>query len=504
MDAFGSAAIRQSLATPPFPSTTNSISDHERGIVTTTQHFIRYIASSLLVMSAAHAEEGVVSSTASAAPAVQSGGASAATVAGDKPPAVSPKYFPLETTCHAQSTMISEKHTTFASPYAGANSLPSEEGRKTSVTATIFAGVQLWHGTEVYVDPELAGGEGFAGVAGIAGFPNGEIPRVGASEPEPYFARLFLRQTINFGPCTQVLEDGPNQVATTVSPERLQLTVGKVAATDFFDGNTYSHDPRSQFMNWSLMDNGAWDYPADTRGYTRGAIAEWYDHSWAVRLGFLEEPTNANGPDLESHPSHALSYDFELEKHYHVHRRDGALRVLVYENRANMGNYQQAISQSATGGTPDIVATRTSSNKFGFGLSAEQAINDSLGVFCRLGWNDGHTESWAFTEIDRTVSLGLLAKGTWWHRPDDQLGLAGVANGLSRDHREYLSDGGYGFIIGDGRLNYGYEKIVECYYLIGVTSNIMVTPEVQYIANPAYNKDRGPVKLWGLRVHLEF
>ena len=360
----------------------------------------------------------------------------------------------------------------------------------------------MWEGGAFFIDPEIAGGEGFGGVTGIAGFPNGEIPRVGSPEPEPYLARLYFQQVFGFGGGREHVDSDQNQLAGFRDTDRFTLTVGRFAAVDLFDANTYSHDPRTQFMNWSLMDTSSWDYPADTRGYTYGLVLELSGAAWAFRYGALGEPKVANGGTIDSRIN-ATGNVFELEERYKLFDRAGVARVMAYENNARMGNYRAALDRPGPSG-PDVTLTRTWSVKYGFGLSADQAVTDQFGLFARAGWNDGHTESWAFTEVDRTAALGLSIKGTAWGRPDDVAGVAAVINGLSKDHRDYLAAGGLGFLLGDGRLHYAPEQIGEFYYLIKVADHVYVTPDFQLINHPAYNRDRGPIVVGGLRVHADF
>jgi high affinity Mn2+ porin len=406
---------------------------------------------------------------------------------------------------HAQGTVISMKHDVFPARYTGVEDVPQHEGWKTSVTGTIFLGLRLpWTGGEIYCDPEVSGGEGFGGVTGIAGFPNGEIPRVGTPEPEPYIARGFIRQTFGLGGQREHIDADQNQLAGFRDVDRLVFTFGRMAATDFFDNNVYSHDPRTQFENWSLMSNGAWDYPADTRGYTYGLVGEWYEPNWTLRYGAFAMPKAANGATVDWELPKALGQVIEFEQRWKIGEHAGAARPLAYANTAHMGNYREAILNPGPRG-PDITLTRTYSAKYGFGLSAEQAITDDLGLFARLGWNDGHTESFVFTEIDRTASLGLSLKGTAWRRPSDVAGLAGVINGIAKNHRDYLGAGGHGFIIGDGRLpHYATEDDLEAYYLLKVFDHVFLTADFQFIDHPAYNSDRGPIFVGGFRVHAEF
>jgi high affinity Mn2+ porin len=372
---------------------------------------------------------------------------------------------------HGQLTSITDTHGPFHSPYEGLNSLRPVRETDTSLTMTLFTTFK-YRGTELGFNGEVAGGTGFSGVVGIAGFPNGEIPRVGKPEPTPYVARLYLKQNVS----------------------RFTWTFGKVAATDFFDNNAYSHDPRTQFENWSIMYNGAWDYPADIRGYTVGAVQEVELGSSVLRVGSFLEPVVANGPKLDGHFTASRGDTFEWQYGY---MDGGTVRFLGFVNHANMGKYREAVD--------DIVATRKPGRiKYGFGVNVEQRITPTLGVFTRLGWNDGKTESWAFTEIDRTASGGVSVRGSGWHRPDDVLGAAVAVNGISGDHRAYLARGGYGFVIGDGKLPHpGPETIFEMYYAWRVQKILTLSPGYQFVANPAYNRDRGPVHIVSLRVHVE-
>ncbi len=437
------------------------------------------------------------------APAVRIPGSNPSTSADATiPPASTPDVESF--TLHGQTTVITQWHDIFPAPYSGPLSLMRDESAKTSITGTLFTGMRLpWEGAAIYFDPEIAGGNGLSGVAGIASFPNGEIPRVGTPEPEPYVARAYYQQVFGLGGEKEKVAPDQNQLAGYRDTRRITIWLGKFAATDFFDNNSYSHDPRTQFMNWSLMDDTAWDYPADTRGYTLGGVVEYNEPAWAIRYGVFEEPKVANGGTLDGHVPQSLANVLEFEKRWTVGERAGVIRVMGFANMAHMGNYRRAIDNPGPNG-PDVTVTRTYSTKYGFSLSAEQAITADLGIWGRAGWNDGHTESWAFTEVDRSASLGISLKGSKWGRPDDVLGFAGAVSGLSQDHRDYLANGGLGFIIGDGQLNYAPEEIVETYYLIKVTEHISVTPDMQFIDNPAYNSDRGPVFVAGVRVHAEF
>jgi high affinity Mn2+ porin len=416
------------------------------------------------------------------------------------------KEFKVEQfSAHGQATVITEWNGPFHSPYLGPHSfLPMHEWA-TSDTATLFLGAHCWQGGELYFDPEVAGGLGLSNVMGIAGFPNGDITRVGRPEATPYVARLYFSQTVGFGGEQEKIESGPNQLACYKDVSRFTFTIGKMSATDWFDQNAYSHDPRTQFMNWSLMYNGAWDYPADVRGYTYGMVAELNQKVWALRYGIFGEPSEANGPDIDPKFNLAHGQAVELEYRYKFLDRPGKARAMFYWNRADMGNYREALALQPV--DPVIQDTASyDSVKYGFCGNFEQELTDDLDCFLRWGWNDGQTESWAFTEIDRTVALGLLWKGTRWRRPQDQIGTALAINGVSAAHADYLAAGGLGFILGDGRLNYSPEIIWETYYRWQVlkTTSIWVSPDLQLVSDPGYNRDRGPVVIGSVRVHAEF
>jgi high affinity Mn2+ porin len=407
---------------------------------------------------------------------------------------------------HAQTTVVTQEHPRFRSPYIGPHSLLPDEPSATSMTGTLFLDVRLCQNggdsTELIFDPEIAGGRGFSGVQGVAGFPNGEITRVGVPEPTPYIARLFVRQTFGLGDELEKVEDEAHEIAGYRPVDRLTFTVGKMAATDIADDNRYSHDPRTQFLNWALMYNGAWDYPANVRGYTYGVAVDYNRKDWTVRYGVFAEPAVANGAEFDPRFLEANGQIVEWEGRYTANGHPGAVRLWAYLNHAHMGDYREAIQEMPV--DPDITRTRAYRFKYGFGLNWQQELTKDLGVWSRLGWNDGHTESWAFTEVDRTAALGLALRGRCWCRPDDVVGLAGVLNGISKDHRDYLAAGGLGFLLGDGRLNYGLEEILEVYYDFQVIKGIFVTADWQGINHPGYNRDRGPVAVGTLRVHIEF
>jgi len=403
---------------------------------------------------------------------------------------------------HFQETTVTQAHPTFHAPYSGQNSLSPDAEFATTVTSTLFGGLRTWKGAEVFLNPELSGGSGLSSTLGVAGFPNGEAFRVNNPVPAIYLARLFLRQTFNLGGPEQSVDDEPNQLAGTRSSRRVTLVVGKFSASDLFDNNAYSHDPRTQFLNWSLMDSGSWDYPADTRGYTYGVSLEYVQETFAVRGAAAMVPLEANGLEMDLHLWKAHGFVVEGQSFMTPFGRKGSARLLLFINSAHMGNYDEAIAETRP---PNIVATRRyGRTKAGFAISADQELTDSLGAFFRLSWNDGQNETWAFTEIDRSLALGVAQTGAPWKRTNDDLGVALVANGIASPHRAYLSAGGYGFLIGDGALDYSFEGIAEVYYRLALTDQVAFSGDYQFILHPAYNTARGPVNVFGLRAHIAF
>ncbi|MGD1148094.1 MAG: carbohydrate porin [Thermoanaerobaculaceae bacterium] len=404
---------------------------------------------------------------------------------------------------HAQLTVVGQGHGGFPAEYSGTNSLSPHREIDTSITSTLFFGLRLWRGAELYIDPEVAGGKGLSGVVGVAGFPNGDIVRVTSPQLKLYLGRAFLRQTWGLGDQAERAEDDLLQLPGDRAVSRLVLTAGKLAATDIFDDNAYSHDTRTQFMNWSLMDGASWDYPADTRGYTWGVVLELNRPAWALRLGTFMVPLEANAMALDHDVSRNHGDVAELELRQHLFGPTGKVKLLAYQNHARMGTYSLALAEAGPL-PPDITTTRRDGTlKYGVGINVEQPLSDAVGAFARWGWNDGRTETWMFTEVDATASAGIQVAGRLWGRADDTAGIAFVSNGLSPEHRDYLAAGGYGFIIGDGALNYGRERILEAYYNFEIVKGILVAPDFQHVTNPAYNRDRGPVSIWSLRLHWQ-
>ena len=403
-----------------------------------------------------------------------------------------------------QTTGVVQYKPGFDAPYSGPNSLLTNHEYSRSVTATLFGGMRLWQGGEFYVNPEMAIGVPFSELKGLGGFTNGEMARTSGPDPTFYRARVFLRQTWGLGGGTETVESGANQLRGSVDAKRAVLTAGNLSAIDIFDANKYSHEPRRAFMNWSLMTFGAWDYPADARGYTWGAALEYISPDWAVRAGRFEMPKESNGLPLNSRIMSSYGDVAEFERGYTLGGQQGRIRLLAFRNQAVMGKFSDAVNQSITnGGTPDLANVRASNAKVGGGINIEHTLSSDIGLFARASAHDGKTETFAFTEIDRSVAGGAVIKGTQWKRPNDEIGIAAVANGLSSSHRDYLARGGLGFFLGDGRLNYRAEQVFETYYSLKAMRNLWLSLDYQHIRNPGYNADRGPANFIGLRIHAE-
>ena len=404
-----------------------------------------------------------------------------------------------------QATSIGQYHGTFHSPYSGPFSLQNYGERDVSLTTTLFLGLRLSRNTYLYFNPEVAGGRGFSGVDGLANSSNGELPRVASATPKPYLARLYVSHDFALGSESEYFESEENQLSGPRPLKRYTVTAGRFTLTDFFDNNRYSHDPRTQFIGWAVMFNGAWDYPADVRGYTWGWVHELHLRNWSFRYGSSAMPRVANGLRLDRRLLRNRGDVFEGEYRYSLRKHPGAIRLLNYENRANAGTYATAIRQAEQrGDTPDVISTRTNGTlKYGFGLNAEQELPNNIGIFGRLGWNDGKTESFAFTAIDRLATLGVSITGQRWRRPLDTAATEVTISGISGVHALYLARGGYDFLIGDGRLRYGHEIISETYYSARLFPDFFASFVLQHVSNPAYNRDRGPVWIPSLRFHLE-
>lgn len=417
---------------------------------------------------------------------------------------------------HVQNTEIVQGYPGFSSKYAGANSLPAGGQTRETVSLDLLAGVRLWRGAEAHIDGMMWQGFGVGNALGVDGFPNGEAFRLGTGVPNGAITRLFLRQTIGLGGERENIPDDQLALAGKQDISRITFTLGRLNAKDIFDGNAYANDPRTQFMSWALMANQAWDYPADAIGYTTGLAIELNQPKWSVRYGFFQLPRVSNGLTAEDQifkwPRDGSAHDgpwlgawgmvTEFERRYSLNNHPGAVRLLAYLNRAHMGSYQEAVNNPAR--PANIEVTRDFRHKYGFGLNVEQEIFKNVGVFSRLGWSDGRNEAWVFSDVDYAATAGISIKGEAWHRPDDTFGLAGAFNGISTAHQRFFAAGGVGILAGDGGLNYGWERILETYYDFKIWKSVHTSLDYQFIGNPAFNRDRGHVSVFGVRLHWEF
>ncbi|HMH14032.1 MAG TPA: carbohydrate porin [Edaphobacter sp.] len=416
-----------------------------------------------------------------------------------------------------QANIILQGHGPFHSPYEGINSLQSRGEYKTSLLGTLFLGAQVnrnpRYNTDAILDIESSGGRGISQALGLAGFTNLDVVRNPNLGSKPYIARVQIHQTLGLTDKLIESERTPFALATQVPERRFELHFGKMSLPDYFDINTVGSDSHLQFLNWTIDNNGAWDYAADTRGYTYAGVLEYHDKNWSARYGLAAMPTTANGIDLDWAISRASGQNMEFELRKSLlgplvsSDRKGTVRVLSFVNHANMGLYRDAVNAFLAGQDPkpDIVAHRKfSSVKYGFALNAEQEVTRNLRAFTRIGWNEGQHESFAYTEVDQTVSFGGDYSGRGWSRPNDKLGVTFVSNAIKKDHQNYLAYGGLGFLLGDGKLNYGRENIVEAYYNLHAWRGVYYALDLQSINHPGYNRDRGPVLVESLRMHVDF
>ena len=426
-------------------------------------------------------------------------GDTAATFLRDGPSALDANNFNL----HGQTTFVSQYVFPFRAPYSGTNSLAPNSGRETW-DLTFYAGMRLWEGAELWFNPELDQGFGLSDSVGAAGFTSAEAFKVGFSYPYARIPRLFVRQTIDLGGDTQKVDAGINQFAGSQTANRLVITVGKFAPTDIFDANKYAHDARNDFLNWTLGDTGTYDYSADAWAYTYGAVAEWYWGDWTLRGGAFDMSAAPNTTNLDP-AFKQFQLDGEIEHRHELWGQPGKLTLTGFLTRGRMGRFDDAVALAlATGTTPSTAAVRQYASRPGMAFNMEQQIRDGIGAFVRAGVADGAVEPYEFTDVDRTVAGGFSFSGSLWGRKDDTLGVAGIVNGISSAHREYLNLGGVGILVGDGMLpHYGPEQILETYYSLPLFS-WRVTLDYQLINHPAYNADRGPASVIGTRFHMQF
>lgn len=404
-----------------------------------------------------------------------------------------------------QSTVIHQGKAKSRSPYSGENSLSGNAESANSLTSTFFADFYLHKNITIKFNPEMAGGSGLSQARGLGGFSNGETFRIGDPAPAIYVARALVEYTIPLG--TEKVKAPDHILNDSVPLHGFQIAAGKFSLGDYFDGNTYSHDPRDQFMNWGLMSSGAYDYAANTRGYTQGICFSFFSPKWDLAFAAVQVPTFANGPKLDQNIEQSFSLNLSIERKWKSNWGDGTVRLLPFFNRAPMASYRNSMA-AAINSAPDVSLNRNfHRTKWGIAISAEQGLGENQGLFARLSWNDGKNETWAFTEIDQSVCLGFQGSGFSNQKNEDPdiWGIALLVNGLSNPHSEYLKKGGLGFMLGDGFLNYAPEWIGEWYYRFQVPkTRFFLSPDVQFVFNPGYNKDRGPVFLYALRFHTLF
>ncbi|HLW78216.1 MAG TPA: carbohydrate porin [Terriglobia bacterium] len=479
-----------------------------------------FLAAALLLWQlAAFSQASTPTSVADAPSAEQSGQQSSDSAATqqttedqDSQPGDSPFMFEHPATARywlsGQSNIISQYHPSFPAKYSGVNSMLPIAQHATSRVFTLYTGYEVGQHTEVILDVESAGGHGLSEGAGLGGFTDLDIVRTPNLGQAPYLARLMIHTVIPLSSETTESERSFLSLSSELPVRRIEIRFGKFSMVDFFDVNSVGSDSHLQFMNWTDDNNGAYDYAANTRGYTWGAMVEYDDRRWSARFAETLMPKVANGENLDADIARARAENMEVEfRRQFLPHRDGKLRLLSYVNHADMGSYREAIDEFLAHLTPapNIVATRLQGRiKYGFGANAEQALGHGFRAFARWGWNNGRTESFAYTEVDQTITAGADLEGDAWHRRLDKIGAAFILNAISGDHREYLRLGGTGFLLGDGGLNYGRERIFEGYYTVHLWRGVFASADLQHVTNPGYNRDRGPVLVPSMRLHVDF
>lgn len=405
---------------------------------------------------------------------------------------------------HGQFTYVEQETSGFNAPYRGPNSLSPNTGAETT-DATLYLGTRLWPGAEAWLNGELDQGHGLDDTLGAAGFPSGEAYKVGKNQPYFRLQRAFVRQTVNLRGDSQEVEAAANQLRGSHSDDRVVITIGKFSAVDIFDTNRYAHDSRGDFLNWTVIDTGSFDYAADAWGYTTGAAIEWYTHSWTFRGGLFDLSDVPNSVHLEP-GFHEFQVNLELEHRHEIAGRSGRVLLTGFESRGRMGLLDEAIASAASTGAPvDIAAVRHYRSRGGLSINVEQELAPELGAFIRAGKAAGNVETYEFTDVDRTLAVGLSLQGSRWHRANDTVGIAAVNNAISGEREAYLNAGGLGILVGDGRLPHpGPEQIIESYYSAAVFGFAHLSLDYQWINHPAYNRDRGPVSVIAVRLHAQF
>lgn len=405
---------------------------------------------------------------------------------------------------HGQFTYVEQNVGAFRAPYSGPNSLTPSRGKETT-DATLYLGARLWSGAEIWANLEADQGFGLNDTVGVAGFPSGEAYKVGANQPYFRLPRLFIRDTVDLPGERESVEPDANWLGGDHSRNRWVITVGKISVVDIFDVNQYAHDPRSDFLNWTAIDSGTFDYAADSWAYTVGAAVEWYQNAWTLRLGVFDLSTVPNSPDLDP-GFHEFQIIPEVEHRHEIAGHPGKLMITAYDTRGRMGLLDQAVQLAEATNTPvDIAAVRKYRSRFGVDLNVEQEIYQDLGAFARIGKASGNVEAYEFTDVDRSTAVGLSLKGSIWRRAHDTVGLALIDNGISAAREQYLNAGGLGIVVGDGKLPHpGPEEIVESYYSVALFAHAQLSFDYQWIDHPAYNTDRGPASVYAVRLHAQF
>jgi high affinity Mn2+ porin len=402
---------------------------------------------------------------------------------------------------HAQATYVGEWHPSFPAQYSGPESLDNHSSTTETVSLDLFLGARLWQGAEFHVDGLFWQGFGFNHTLGVEAFPSAQAYKVGSFHGNVAPVRVFLRQTIGLGGSQEPVADDALHLGGQQDVSRITLTVGEISVLDIFDQNSYAGDSTSQFLNWALVGNEAWDYPADSLGFITGFAAELHQPNWTARYGFFQMPREQNGIAINEQYLQAWGMVTEFERRFVLRDHPGAVRLLAFLNRVNSGTYAEAVESLVR---PGFVDPHDYCLNYGFCLNTEYELTKGVGAFARLGWNAGQTPDWCYADVQKSGSAGVSVKGDFWHRPNDTFGLAGIINGISRVQQQFFEDGGLGILAGDGALNYGLEKTLETYYKAQIWKNLYATADYQYVVDPSYNAARGPVSILGIRLHWEF
>jgi high affinity Mn2+ porin len=402
---------------------------------------------------------------------------------------------------HMQATYVGDWHSSFPAQYSGPESLDNHASTAETVSADLFLGARLWRGAEFHLDGLFWQGFGFNRTLGIEAFPSAEAYKIGSFAGNVCPSRVFVRQTFGLGGEEEPVADDALHLGGQQDVSRITLTVGEISVLDIFDQNSYAGDAAGQFLNWALVGNEAWDYPANSLGFITGFAAEWNQRDWTARYGFFQMPRVQNAMAIDGKYLQAWGMVTEFERRFVLRAHPGAVRLLAFLNRAHSGTYSEALDSPMQ---PVVVRDPDYCLNYGFCLNTEYELTKGVGVFARLGWNAGQTPDWCYADVQKSGSAGLSIKGDFWHRPNDTFGLAGIINGISRVQQQFLADGGLGILAGDGTLSYALEKTLETYYKAQIWKNLYATADYQYVIDPAYNAARGPVSILAMRFHWEF